>query len=72
VVRRLSAFNTQERPEFTPQNIANTAYAYAKADHAAPALFNAISAKGPRSVHRFNPTGYLQHGVGIRSGQPLN
>ena len=47
--------------EFNPQNLANTAYAYAKADHAAPALFDAIAAEVVRRlvrrVDKFTPEG---------------
>eukprot|EP00665_Eupelagonemidae_sp_cell47_P001606 gene1605-160_t len=39
--------------EFEPQNLANTAWAYAKAGHAAPALLEAIAAAAVPRLHDF-------------------
>merc|ERR1719446_1788111 len=40
--------------EFNPQNLANTAWAYATAQEVAPALFNAIEQAVPRKLSEFN------------------
>jgi len=42
-------------PDFNPQDMANTAWAFAKAGHAAPELFDAIAAGAARRVGEFNP-----------------
>ncbi len=41
--------------EFNPQNLANTAWAYATAGHAAPALLEAIAKEAARWVGEFTP-----------------
>ena len=45
----------QRRGEFSAQSLANTAWAYATACHAAPALLDAIAAETARRVREFNP-----------------
>jgi len=41
--------------EFKPQELANTAWAYATAGHAAPALLDALAAEAAGRVREFNP-----------------
>ncbi len=41
--------------EFNPQDLANTAWPYAKAGHAAPFLLNVIAAEAVQRVREFNP-----------------
>jgi len=41
--------------ELNPQNLANTAWAFAMAGHAAPALFDAIGKESAGRVREFNP-----------------
>jgi len=43
------------RRELNPQGLANTAWAFAKAGHAAPALFDAIGKESAGKVLEFNP-----------------
>ena len=46
----------QERlPDFNPQSISNTAWAFATAKHPAPELFDAIAAQAARRLPDFNP-----------------
>ena len=40
---------------FNPQALANTAWSFAKAGHAAPALFDAIGKEAAGRVGEFNP-----------------
>ena len=42
---------------FNAQNLANTAWAYAKSGHAGSLLLDAIAAEAARSVRDFNPQG---------------
>jgi len=57
------------RREFKPQELANTAWAFATAGHAAPALFDAIGRELAGRV-RAQPSGPGQHGVGVCHGWP--
>ena len=42
--------------DFTPQNLANTAWAYATAGHAAPVLLDALAVEAARrGLREFNP-----------------
>jgi len=43
--------------EFNPQELSNTAWAFATAGHAAPALLDAIAAEAAGRVHEFNEQG---------------
>ena len=43
------------RRKFEPMALATTAWAFATADHAAPALFEAIAEEASGRVHEFNP-----------------
>jgi len=43
------------RSEFDPQSLANTAWAFATAGHAAPALLEAIAEESTGRVHEFTP-----------------
>ena len=55
--------------EFTPQELANTAWAYATAGHAAPALLDAIAEEAAARAARVQAAGARQHGVGVRDGR---
>eukprot|EP00965_Chrysotila_dentata_P066696 2208205-Pleurochrysis_carterae.AAC.1 len=41
--------------QFNPQELANTAWAYATVGHASPALFEAVSRASMASIGQFNP-----------------
>jgi hypothetical protein len=43
--------------EFNPQALANTAWAFATAGHAAPALFDSIATEAAPRVGKFSPQG---------------
>jgi len=43
------------RSEFEPQALANTAWAFATAGHAAPALFEAVGEEAAKRIHEFSP-----------------
>ena len=49
--------------QFNSQGLANTAYAYAKTDRAAPALFDAIAVEVVRRVHAFTPHEFTPQGL---------
>jgi len=56
--------------ELNPQDLSNTAWAFATAGHGAPALFDAIGKRGCRAGARAQPSGPVQHGVGVCHGWP--
>ena len=53
--RELAEGSEEGVGEFNPQGLANTAWAYATAGHAAPALLDAIAAEAAGRVGEFNP-----------------
>ena len=53
--KKLEAAALERRSEFVPQNLANTAWAFATARHSAPALFDAIAAASAGRVGEFKP-----------------
>ena len=53
--RELAEGSEEGVGEFNPQGLANTAWAYATAGHAAPALLEAIAAEAAGRVGEFNP-----------------
>jgi hypothetical protein len=53
----LAARSADVATEFNPQGLSNTAYAFVKAQHAAPALLDAIAAEAAPRVRDFNAQG---------------
>ncbi len=49
------SFKDWNRLPLNPQNIGNTAWAYAKLGHAAPALFDTLASVAQQKASDFNP-----------------
>ena len=55
LLEAIAAAAVPRLPEFVPQGLANTAWAYATAGHPAPTLFKAIAAAAPSRLDDFKP-----------------